>query len=88
MENHKGAYYIRLMVIDRPGVMADVTAALRDEQVSVEALLQRGRNPGDVVPVVLTTHDTEEAAMQRTLARIADLDAVQETPRMIRIEQL
>ena len=88
MENHKGAYYIRLMVIDRPGVMADVTAALRDEQVSVEALLQRGRNPGDVVPVVLTTHETEEAAMRRTLARIAELDAVQEAPRMIRIERL
>ncbi len=88
MENHRGAYYIRLMVIDRPGVMADVTAALRDEQVSVEALLQRGRNPGDVVPVVLTTHETEEAAMRRTLARIAEFDSVLEAPCMIRIEQL
>lgn len=88
MENHKGAYYIRLMVIDRPGVMAEVTAALRDEQVSVEALLQRGRNPGDVVPVVLTTHETEEAAMRRTLARIGEFDSVIEAPRMIRIEQL
>ncbi len=88
MENHKGAYYIRLMVIDRPGVMADVTAALRDERVSVEALLQRGRNPGDVVPVVLTTHETEEAAMRRTLARIAEFDSVLEAPCMIRIEQL
>jgi len=88
MENHKGAYYIRLMVIDRPGVMADVTAALRDEQVSVEALLQRGRNPGDVVPVVLTTHETDEAAMRRTLARIAEFDSVVEAPRMIRIERL
>ena len=88
MENHKGAYYIRLMVIDRPGVMAEVTAALRDEQVSVEALLQRGRNPGDVVPVVLTTHETEEAAMRRTLARIDEFDSVIEAPRMIRIEHL
>ena len=88
MENHKGAYYIRLMVIDRPGVMADVTAALRDEQVSVEALLQRGRNPGDVVPVVLTTHETDEAAMRRTLVRIAEFDSVVEAPRMIRIERL
>ena len=88
MENHKGAYYIRLMVIDRPGVMAEVTAALRDEQVSVEALLQRGRNPGDVVPVVLTTHETEEAAMRRTLARIGEFDSVIEAPRMIRIEHL
>src|SRR5690606_8714302 len=33
MDRHVGAYYIRLMVLDRPGVIADVTAALRDEQV-------------------------------------------------------
>ena len=88
MSRHVGAYYIRLMVVDRPGVMADVTAALRDEQVSVEALIQRGRNPGDVVPVVLTTHDTEEQAMLRALKRIASLDTVLEDPRMIRIEHL
>ena len=88
MAHHVGAYYIRLMVVDRPGVMADVTAALRDQQVSVEALIQRKRNPGDVVPVVLTTHETEEAALLRALSRIARLDTVLEPPRMIRIEQL
>ena len=88
MENHFGAYYIRLMVVDRPGVMADVTAALRDAEVSVEALIQRGRNPGDVVPVVLTTHETEERAMRQALSRIGELDTVVEAPHMIRIEQL
>jgi len=88
MARRFGAYYIRLMVVDRPGVMADVTAALRDERVSVEALIQRGRNPGDLVPVVLTTHETEEAAMLRALARMAALEAVLEPPHMIRIERL
>ena len=53
------AYYLRLMVVDRPGVIADVTAALRDEEVSLEAMLQRGRAPGEAVPVVLTTHETD-----------------------------
>ena len=88
MSEHFGAYYVRLMVVDRPGVMADVTAALRDAEVSVEALIQRGRNPGDVVPVVLTMHETREAAMRQALERIGDLEAVLDTPRMIRIEQL
>ena len=32
MERHHGAYYIRLMVVDQPGVIADVAAALRDER--------------------------------------------------------
>jgi homoserine dehydrogenase len=87
MARHRGAYYIRLMVVDRPGVIADVTACLRDEQVSLESMLQRGRAPGETVPVVLTTHDTEEAAMFRALARIEKLQAVIEPPRVIRIEQ-
>ena len=88
IERHVGAYYIRLMVRDRPGVMADITAALRDEQVSLESMLQRGRDPGEVVPIVLVTHETEEAAMARALARIAALDTVLEQPCMIRIEEL
>ena len=87
MSRHRGAYYIRLMVKDRPGVIADVTAALRDQRVSLESMLQRARSPEEAVPVVLVTHETEEAAMTRALATIAKLDTVTEPPRMIRIEQ-
>jgi homoserine dehydrogenase len=85
---HRGAYYIRLMVRDRPGVIADVTAALRDQKVSLESMIQRGRHPDAMVPVVLTTHETEEAAMRRALQRIEALDTVLEAPRLIRIEAL
>ncbi len=82
-----GAYYLRLMVIDRPGVIADVAAALRDHQVSLESVLQRLRAPGDNVPVVLTTHETHEARMTAAVAQISALQAVVEPPRVIRIEQ-
>ena len=88
MERHRGAYYIRLMVLDRPGVFADVAAALRDHDVSMEGVLQRGRAPGAVVPVVMTTHETEERGMIAALAQIEALDAVAEPPCMIRIETL
>ena len=88
MDRHRGAYYVRLMVRDKPGVIADVAAALRDENVSMEAMLQRGRAAAEAVPVVITTHETEEAGMRRALARIAKLEAVTETPHMIRIEPL
>lgn len=86
--SHLGCYYIRLLVVDRPGVLADVSAVLRDHRVSIEALIQRGRNPDQPVPIVLTTHETVEAQMTGALARIAALDAVLEPPRMIRIEKL
>ena len=49
-------------------------------------MLQRGRSQSGEVPVVLTTHETEEAAMRRALARIAKLKAVAEEPCLIRIE--
>ena len=89
MARHEGAYYIRLMVVDQPGVIAEVAAALRDERVSLETMIQHGRAAlGEAVPVVLTTHNTLEAAMQRALAAIAQQPAVLEPPRMIRIEDL
>ena len=86
MESHRGAYYIRLMVVDQPGVIADVAAALRDEAVSLESMIQRGRSESEAVPVVLTTHVTVEAAMRKALAAIGTFNSVLEPPRMIRIE--
>jgi len=88
MERHVGAYYIRLMVVDKPGVLADIAAALRDHSVSMESVLQRTRDPGEAVPVVMTMHETEEASMTRALEEIAAIDAIVEPPCMIRIEDL
>ena len=79
---------MRLMVLDRPGVLADVAQALRAEGVSVEQMIQPGRAPGETVPMVMTLHDTVEADINRAVARIAALDAVVEPPRLIRIEHL
>jgi homoserine dehydrogenase len=90
MDEHVGAYYLRLTCLDEPGVIADVTAALRDSGISVESMLQRGRAEGGShsVPVVITTHETVEAQMKAALARIESLSAVLEKPRLIRIEAL
>jgi homoserine dehydrogenase len=82
---HAGPCYVRLMVLDQPGVIADVAAELRNERVSVEAMIQRRNHPGRAVPVVLTTHPSQEAALRRALARIGQLGTVLEPPRMIRI---
>ena len=86
MARHFGAYYMRLMVQDRPGVIAAVSKALAEERISLESMIQRGRSETGEVPVVLTTHETEEARMQRAVSRIAKLKAVAEEPHLIRIE--
>ena len=88
MARHRGAAYLRLMVLDQPGVIADVTGILRDHGISLESMLQRGRAPGEAVPVVMTTHECDEARMQQALAAIATLPSVLEKPAMIRIEAL
>jgi homoserine dehydrogenase len=86
MQGRRGAYYVRLTLLDQPGVFADIAAILRDHAVSMEAILQRGRSDCGPVPVVMTTHDTGEAGMVASLEMIAALPASVEPPRMIRIE--
>ena len=83
-----GAYYLRLTVLDQPGVLADIAAAMRDHAVSVASLLQYGRAPGDRVPLVVTTHDVLEADFVACIAALQQIAAVVEPPRFIRIEML
>jgi len=80
------SYYVRFTVIDRPGVFAEIATALRDNNVSMEKIIQRGRAPGEPVRVVLTTHETREKAILKTIQAIDQTDAVVEPTRMIRIE--
>ncbi len=88
MADHVGRYYIRLIVKDQPGVLADVSAILRDHRISIESLVQRGRAEGanGSVPVLLISHEAREADMARALKRIGKLRSMQEPPRLIRIE--
>ena len=86
MADRAGAFYLRLMVRDRPGVIADVAAALRDHDVSVASMLQHGRAPGEAVAMVLVTHETRERDMAAALGAVARLEAVLERPALIRIE--
>jgi homoserine dehydrogenase len=87
-DRHSGRYYIRLEVIDQPGVMADITEILRDQDLSLASFIQRGRAPGEQVSVVILTHTTDEGRMAQSLGLIEGLDSVIEPPRMIRIKHL
>jgi homoserine dehydrogenase len=69
-------YYIRLMAKDQPGVLAQVTAALGKNHISVSAMLQHENTDGQSVPVVITTHLAKEGAMQAALKEIDALGTV------------
>jgi homoserine dehydrogenase len=63
-----GRAYVRFMVDDRPGVLAAITAAMRDAGVSIESLIQKGRaEAGGEVLVALVTHEGPESAVSEAL---------------------
>jgi homoserine dehydrogenase len=86
MAGHVGSCYVRLSVLDQPGVMAAVTAILARHDVSIETMIQRGRAPGEAVALVMVVHETRDENLALALSEIAGLSAVMEPPRRIRIE--
>ena len=84
-ESSKDAYYLRLSVQDEPGVFADIAATLRDQRISIETVVQRGHEPGEAVPVIITTHPATEDAMRTALATIAAMDTVLSEPQLLPI---
>lgn len=81
-------FYLRLSLLDKPGAIADVSAILRDHEISIEKMIQHGRDPQNHVPVVITTHAAAQADMKKACALIAALPAVEEKPCLIPILEL
>ncbi|MGF1605374.1 MAG: homoserine dehydrogenase [Rhodothalassiaceae bacterium] len=87
VSEHEGCFYIRLRVEDKPGVIAEVSAILRDHDVSVQSLIQRGKAAEGGVYLVLTTHLSSERAVSDAVAAIARSSHVLVAPTMLRIEE-
>jgi homoserine dehydrogenase len=86
LSDHEGPYYLRLQVTDQPGVMGGITVILGEAEVSIDSIIQRSRAPGETVPIVILTHETKEGVMMEALERLKAHPAMQEDPRLIRIE--
>lgn len=66
----RGRAYLRLMVADKVGVLAEIAAAMRDAGVSIERLMQRGANADGSVLVAIVTHEGPERAVAASLERL------------------
>lgn len=82
----EGSFYLRFTALDKPGVMAEIARELASAHISIESIIQRGRDPGASVKIVMITHETTEALMAQALHGIARANTVVEPPCMIRIE--
>jgi homoserine dehydrogenase len=80
------SWYLRFEVLDVPGVLAAIAGNLADAGVSIESMIQRGRAPGESVAIVMITHETAQASVERALKAIGASDKVRARPCMIPME--
>ncbi len=81
-------YYLRCAVLDRPGVLGQLTTVLGDHEISIAQVIQEGpRDPGRPVQVVLLTHGAREGNVRHALGQIGRLATVVEPPSLIRMAE-
>jgi len=86
MEEIASLYYLRFMVVDRPGVLAQIAGELGRCGISISSVLQQGRREGQTVPVVIKTHMAKERDVQTALREINRQPFVSEPATLIRVE--
>jgi homoserine dehydrogenase len=81
-------YFVRLNVVDRPGVLAQVAAIFGRARIGISSVIQPEGHEGASVPLILMLHDAPNGAVTRALQQIGKLAAVKSAPVMIRVEPL
>jgi homoserine dehydrogenase len=86
IETIESLYYLRFMVLDKPGVLSKISGILGDHQISISSVIQQGRKKDGAVPVVMMTHRARERDVQLALAAIKGMPYVLEETVLIRVE--
>ena len=86
MDEITSRYYVRLSVVDKPGVLAKISTILAAAKIGISSVIQPEVHAGESVPLILMLHDAPNAAMRQALARIAKLPVVKGRPVMFRVE--
>lgn len=87
MDEVRTRYYLRVMAVDKPGVLSKVSGILGSHGISIASVIQKGRHARASVPVVMMTHEAVEGAMRRALAEIDALDVVSGRTVCLRVEE-
>ena len=83
------SYYLRLRVQDKPGVLADITRILADEQISIDAVIQKEPGEGEEqTDLIMLTHQTREKRINAAIAKIEKLGVVAGKVTKLRLEEL
>jgi homoserine dehydrogenase len=89
MDEVQTSYYLRLRVKDKPGVLADITRILADEQISIDAVIQKEPGEGeDQTDLIMLTHLTREKRINAAIRKIETLGVVAGKVTRLRLEEL
>jgi homoserine dehydrogenase len=83
---NRSAYYLRFRVKDRPGIIAQLAAALAAEKISIEAVLQLPEANANALPFVITVEPATEQALRNAMERMAEMEFLIEPPLAMPIE--
>lgn len=78
-------YYLRLTVLDKPGVLHAISGILSNYDISLESVNQRRKNEGKEVPIFMVTHEALEKNIRNAVKEIDELDLVKENTLFIRV---
>ena len=81
----KSKYYLKLKVLDQPGVLAAVTSALSECNISISSVLQKDSKVESRVRLLFTTHMCKEADIKKAISKLKELDVVGDNISMMRI---
>src|SRR5712691_8206283 len=83
------SYYLRMRVLDQPGVLANITRILADSRISIDAMVQKEPGKGESrVNIVMLTHRALEKNVRQAMAKIEKLSTVVGKVTRIRLEEL
>jgi len=86
MDDIQTNYYFRFSAVDRPGVLSKISGILGEKNISIVAVIQKGRRQNGAVPVVITTYKAREKDVRDALLEIDKLEVVLDKTVVIRIE--
>jgi homoserine dehydrogenase len=87
IESLVSAYYFRFSAVDRPGVLSKISGILGDHEISISAVIQKGREEKGSVPIVMMTHEARESHVLKALSLMEELDVLTDKTMVIRVEE-
>ncbi|WEX78967.1 homoserine dehydrogenase [Sinorhizobium numidicum] len=90
IQSHEGGYFIRLKVLDRTGVFANIAGHMAENDISLESIMQHSKHYVDSAEpktIILVTHETFEASVRRAIVSIKGEGYLVGEPQVIRIER-